>query len=340
MISGAALTALAQAATRFGSPDLELTSRGNIQIRGVTDTGAVADAVAEAGLLPSPTHERVRNIVASPLSGRSGGRADLRPLIGDLDAAIQREPALAESSGRFWFGLDDGRGDISGLGTDVGVHALDGELAALLLAGRDTGVRLSLDDAVPALIDVAGRFVAIRGNAWRVGELATPQDLLIDLTVTAEPGATWPPVVRPPVGWLPQDDGRIALGAGVPLGVLPARTAEFVGAIEAPVVITPWRSLLICDLDEGVADVALRVLAPMGLVFDESSPWLDVSACTGSPGCERSAADVRADAAAAVDAPAPGHRHFVGCERGCGSPPGAQVHVATADGYQIRPAKR
>ena len=50
-------------------------------------------------------------------------------------------------------------------------------------------------------------------------------------------------------------------------------------------VITPWRSVLICDLDEGVADAALRVLAPLGLVFDETSPWLDVSACTGSPGC-------------------------------------------------------
>ena len=79
--------------------------------------------------------------------------------------------------------------------------------------------------------------------------------------------------------------------------------------------------MLVFDLDEGVADAALRVLAPMGLVFDENSPWLSVSACTGSPGCEHSAADVRADAAAAVDEPAEGHRHFVGCERACGSPP-------------------
>lgn len=337
-LSGAQLTAVAQAAARFGAPDLELTSRGNIQIRGITDTDAVADAVAAAGLLPSPTHERMRNIVASPLSGRSGGLVDVRGLVSDLDAAIQREQALVESSGRFWFGIDDGRGDVSGLGTDVGVHALDGRHGALLLAGHDTGVRLPLDAAVGALIDVALRFAAVRGTAWRVAELADASDLVISAP-TAEPGATWPPVVRPPVGWIPQDDGRVTLGAAIPLGVLPARTAEFVGAVESPVIVTPWRSLLICDLDEGVADVALRVLAPMGLVFDENSPWLDVSACTGSPGCERSVADVRADAADAVDDSAEGHRHFVGCERACGSPPGAQVHVATADGYRIRPAK-
>jgi precorrin-3B synthase len=105
-------------------------------------------------------------------------------------------------------------------------------------------------------------------------------------------------------------------------------------------VITPWRSVLVFDLTEDVADVALRVLAPMGLVFDENSPWLSVSACTGSPGCERSAADVRADAAAAVAVaePAAGHRHFVGCDRACGSPATGDVLVATGDGYRSRDA--
>jgi precorrin-3B synthase len=103
--------------------------------------------------------------------------------------------------------------------------------------------------------------------------------------------------------------------------------------------VTPWRSVLLFDLDEDTADVALRVLAPKGLVFDGNSPWLSLSACTGSPGCEHSAADVRADAAAAVDDPAGSagvHRHFVGCERACGSPAHGQVLVATGDGYRPR----
>ena len=78
----------------------------------------------------------------------------------------------------------------------------------------------------------------------------------------------WPPVTRPPVGWLGQDDGRVALGAAAPLGVLQARVAEYLAAVDAPMIITPWRSVLVCDLDDGVADAALRVLAPLGLVFD------------------------------------------------------------------------
>ncbi|HKH53537.1 MAG TPA: precorrin-3B synthase, partial [Mycobacterium sp.] len=336
MISAGQLEALAHAATRFGSPAMELTSRGNIQLRAIADTAAVADMVAAAGMLPSQTHERVRNIVASPLSGRIGGTTDIRGLITELDEAIRSQPTLAELPGRFMFGLDDGRADISCLAADVGAHFLDDATAALLLAGRDTGVRLTWTDVVPALVSVATRFVATRGKAWRIAELADAAPLLTQFTLRAEPGATWPPVVRPPVGWLVQDDGRVALAAAVPLGVLQARVAEYLAAIGAPLVITPWRSALVCDLDDGVADVALRVLVPMGLVFDRNSPWLAVSSCTGSPGCEHSVADVRADAAAALDEPTDAHRHFVGCERACGSPPVGEVLVATGDGYRLR----
>ena len=56
-------------------------------------------------------------------------------------------PALAALPGRFWFSLDDGRGDVSGLRADAGVQVLDDHTVALLLAGVDTGVRLSPDTA-------------------------------------------------------------------------------------------------------------------------------------------------------------------------------------------------
>ncbi len=263
MLTASQLVALAQVSTAFGSAALELTRRGNLQIPGVTDAEAVAAAMAEAGLLPPSNC----SIVASPLSGRVGGVADVRTWVTELDAAIQAEPMLAQLPELFWFSVDDGRDDVSGLGADVGVHVVD-DHAALVLAGRDTGVRLSVRDVVDTLIAVAARFVDIRGNASRVSELADPTQLLPG----AELGDGFRKVTRPPVGWIGQDDGRVALGAAVPLGVLPARVAEYLAAIEAPLIVTPWRSMLVCDVDEVVADTALRVLAPMGLVFDENSP--------------------------------------------------------------------
>lgn len=338
MLHAGQLEALAHAAAEHGSAALELTSRGSVQLRGIADTAPVAAAVSEAGLLPSPTHERVRNIVASPLSGRIGGLLDVRAWVSELDAAVCADPALAGLPGRFWFSLDDGSADVSGLHADVGAHVLDEQTVALLMSGTDTGVRLRPEQVIRTLITVARRFVEIRENSWRVSELADTGELLRGLAVDAEPGRSWPAQTKGPIGWLEQRDGRIALGAGVPLGVLPSRTAEYLAAISAPIVITPWRSLLVCDLSEEIADVSLRVLAPQGLVFDANSPWLDVSACVGSPGCERSAADVRADATAAVESGelGSGHHHYVGCERACGSPSTGQVLVATGDGYRTR----
>ena len=331
MITAAQLSALANVSSGFGSGTLELTARGNVQLRAITDLTAAAEAIANAELSPSATHERVRNIVASPLSGRVGGNTDVRAWVGELDAAICTEPRLAELGGRFWFSLDDGRADVSGLGADVGVHVYE-DGCALLLTGRDTAVRLAVDDVVKTLVAVAVRFIETRGKAWRVNELDDVQCLLPGVELSATP---FPAVTKPPVGWISQEDGRVTLGAAVPLGVLPARVAEYLAAIEAPLVVTPWRSVLVCDLDEAVADAAVRVLAPLGLVFDQNSPWLTVSACTGSPRCAHSAADVRADAALSLKTDSAVHRHFVGCERACGSPLSADVLVASGQGYRL-----
>ena len=177
MITAAQLATLADVSIRLGSGTLELTARGNVQVRGITDVAAVGDAIAVAGLLPSATHERVRNIVASPLSGRVGGNIDVRGWVGELDAAICAEPRLSELGGRFWFSLDDGRADVSGLGADAGVYFLD-DGCALLLAGGDTGIRVAVTDVASTLIGVAIRFLEIRGKAWRVNELDDLRELV------------------------------------------------------------------------------------------------------------------------------------------------------------------
>ncbi len=112
-----ALRALSDAAIAYADGDVHLTSRGNLQLRGIglDECGAVpaglAEVVTAAGLLPSASHERVRNIVASPLSGLAGGLTDVRPLVRELDAGLCADPVLADLPGRFLFGLDDGRGD-------------------------------------------------------------------------------------------------------------------------------------------------------------------------------------------------------------------------------------
>lgn len=360
------LQTLAAAAVDLGDGNIELTSRGNVQFRQVRDAAALEERLTAAGLLPSTTHERVRNIIASPLSGRVGGWTDVHPLVPALDEGLRADPRLAELPGRVLFTLDDGRGDVSGLGGDIGVHATDENTYALLLAGKDSGVRVPPAAAVDLMLAAAHAFLELRDGQWRLHEIPdgnarVTEHLLTsraDLTADGEP-LELAPRHDIPIGWLNQDDGNVALGAGVRLGTLPARTAEFLAAVERPLFVTPWRSVVLTDLDEWTAEQVVRVLAPMGLIFDANSPWLLVSACAGMPGCSKSLTDVRADATTAVDsgrviptgAPqfprealdaedivAVGRQHWSGCDRRCGRPKGEVTDIiATTDGYRIIP---
>ncbi|ONM50153.1 precorrin-3B synthase [Nocardia donostiensis] len=364
---------LAEAARELGDGNIELTSRGNVQLRRVRDAAELTGRLESAGLLPSHTHERVRNIIASPLAGRVGGGADVHALVRELDAGLRGAARLAQLPGRVLFTLDDGRGDVSGLSPDIGAHATAADEFALLLAGRDSGIRVSAGDTVDVLLAAAYGFLELSNGQWRLHEIDDGIDRVTDL-LGRTPGPERLHLDTPtelPIGWLPQDDGQVSLGAGVPLGSLPARTAEFVAAVERPVLVTPWRGLVITDLAEGPAEQVVRVLAPMGLIFDAHSPWLQVTACAGLPGCAKSHTDVRADAAEAVISgrvvptasvsgvtasgvtagfPSPvtvpaaqvvaaGRQHWSGCDRRCGRPTGPVTEItATPDGYRITPA--
>ncbi len=77
---------LAAAARDLGDGALELTSRGNLQLRGLAPGAAreLGDRLAAAGLLPSETHERVRNLLARSLTCLAGGLLHARPLVRSL----------------------------------------------------------------------------------------------------------------------------------------------------------------------------------------------------------------------------------------------------------------
>jgi len=350
-IPGGALTpeqllALSAAARSLGDGALELTSRGNVQLRGVRAgaVGELGDRLADAGLLPSATHETARNVLASVLSGRTGGLLDVRPWVSAFDGGLCTDPALAALPGRFLAAFDDGRGDVAGLGADVGLLALDAGRVALLLGGTDSGLRCPPSEAVGLALAATRGFLDERaaqgGTAWRVAELADgPARIAAALGGhRTEPLPVPSPPLTGPAGAVHQDDGRSALVAVVPLGRLTASQAELLAdTAVGDLQLTPWRSVAVPDL--AGPDVAVALTAA-GLVLDAGSPWLRVTACAGRPGCAKSLTDVRGDVVRAVGSgalPADGARqHWVGCERRCGRPAGDVVDVvATPTGYRI-----
>jgi precorrin-3B synthase len=120
--SGARWRALARLSGEFGDGCVDVTARGNVQLRGLraADAEALAAGAAEAGLMPSAQHDRARNITASPLSGL-GGRPALRDLVDALDAALLAGPEFAALPGRFLFALDDGTAGASLASSDLGL---------------------------------------------------------------------------------------------------------------------------------------------------------------------------------------------------------------------------
>ncbi|MEI4276921.1 precorrin-3B synthase [Klenkia terrae] len=349
LLSAAQVQVLAGSAVELADGALELTSRGNLQLRGLApDAPAeLARRLFGAGLLPSEAHETARNVVASVLSGRSGGLLDVRPLVRAFDAGLVADPALAELPGRFLVTVDDGRGDVTGLGGDVGLHAVAADAVALTLAGTDSGLRAAPADAHTLALDAARAFLAERtaqgSQAWRLAELTDGVGAVaVRLAGHPVPGDRPAPGTGPVVGATEQVDGLVALVGLVPLGRLTAPALDVLvqvtAALGSEIQVTPWRSVVVPDLpDEFVDDVA-TALHHAGLVFDAASPWAQVTACAGLPGCAKSRADVRADAAHAVATgtlPVAGPQHWAGCERRCGRPAGSTDVLAVEDGYRI-----
>jgi precorrin-3B synthase len=298
---------------------LQLTSRAGLQIRGLPDPlpSGFVDAVAATGLLPAPTHERVRNIVASPLTGLSGGLTDLSPMTAALDAGLIAEPALADLPGRFLFVLDDGRGDLVDLVFDLGYQATGADRGFVLVGSADRGFPVAAIDAVPTLLRLARRFGSTRraSGAWRVSELPGWAD-----TLGAGP-------LRPVRGTPAVPLGRIgdAASVAVPLARLGADQARVVAdlAVADPIVVTPWRGLVLPSAGGHLAE-----LARAGLIVDDDAAWAQLSACVGAPFCARARIDT---AELARSLATGGHGlpriHVSGCERRCGAPAGAHIDL-------------
>ncbi|OLT24013.1 hypothetical protein BJF81_09185 [Ornithinimicrobium sp. CNJ-824] len=330
-VDAAALDRLMGLARRHGSPMLQLTSRGNLQVRGLPDPlpSALVDEIEALGLLPSRTHERARGILAVP-------DPVAQALARQVDAAVRAEPDLAELPGRFLTVVSDGSAQLLAERWDLALQVADrahtASAGVRVLVAPDHAVRHALPPA-RAVAEVVGLMRTFLGRrpderTWNVRDLPDPAGLHPDLV---------PAGLRPPPPLSPGDrPGAGQLVAAVPLGLLrPQHTAALLRAAGdgGRVVLTPWRSVVLvlgqAEGSDGAVRAAASGLADAGLVLGPGSPWARLSACVGAPHCRRTASPTLALTAEAADrVPEHGARvHVVGCGRACGRPQGNHVLV-------------
>jgi precorrin-3B synthase len=361
LIGAEQMRALARLADELGDGRAELTSRANMQLRGLAAdmVESLTGQLIRAGLVPSLSHDGVRNVLASPLAGLDGGR-DLTALVRALDAALCARPRLAELPGRFLFAVDDGRGDVASLGADVVARIrADGAVVNGLAVTRG-GATNDTDAIVTVMLACAEAFLdeaAVQGGtAWRIADLADGAERVraavaarLGLAGDAMAGdrVAGDAVTRDTVahdavaGTASRPVGVVGPGGSAavllaPLGRLTAAQLTWLAGhvTGRPARITPWRSVVLPDLPDAAG--VLRDADRLGFGVDMTSPWLRVSACAGRPRCASALADVQADAAAFAARWPEQIVHVSGCARHCGRPLGTEIDVtATSEGYQV-----
>jgi sulfite reductase beta subunit-like hemoprotein len=351
-ISASQLRGVATAA-ELGSGLVEITGRANLQVRGLAKEAGprLAELLGAAGLLPSPPHDRARNVLASPLAGRHPrSLAETDAIVEALDRGIRAEPRLTGLPGRFLIAVDDGTGIALARGADLALVATGGEAEgrfALLIAGVPAGEPVAGPEGAALVLRACVAFLDARAEdgsaAWHLRELREgPQRIASALGLRLRPGAGASLLPDPAAPLLPgllaQNDGRTAVIALAPLGRLEQPTvlglAEILAEHRAEARLSTSRTLTVRDLPAEEATALARGLERLQLIVEPASGWAGLSACAGVGFCARARLDVREAARrrAAVRRPGAPAEHWSGCERRCGQPAGVAAAVAPENG--------
>jgi len=334
-LSGAQLRALATAADELGNGLVDITARANLQLRGLrADTAPqLAAHLSATGLLPSRAHDRVRNVLASPLAGRSRAALDdVDAVVELLDTRLCANPALGELPGRFCFLVDDGTGAGSDVRPDITIVARGDGVFAVLLDAQPLVFEGDAGAAAAVALRAAGAFVEVGGDAWRMSETpggagSVARRLGIELGVARRrprrAAALDPGPQR-------QRDGRVAVTGLAPLGQLSPAILLELARLRDDVRLSTRRTVTLVDVEADEADAAGAALERCGLQVDGASGWVGLTACAGTGACQSALADVRAAAAqrARVRLPGAPIEHWSACGRRCGESGDVAVAVA------------
>lgn len=345
-----ALRALAGLARRHGNGAIDLTGRGNLQVRGLAPDGVApfAEGVIAIGLADAdPAFERVRNVQAAPLGPHDPAAAvDAHALAQALEAALCAAPDLRALPDKFGF-LVDGGGALSLAGQRADV-VLRAEAACLHVSvdGGSLAASCAPADATAAAVRLARAFLDLapaEGPRGRMRDLVRRQGESALFATAGLRGAPMPaaptaPAVQP-VGPVRSGAVLVGFGCGVPFGRLDPAMLDGLAALcvvaGAPhVCLTPWRAVLIPLRDPAAAERTAAAAMALGLIVRPDDPRRRVVACVGRPACAEATVDARRDAAriAAAGLPPGALVHVSGCAKRCAHRGAADVTLVGARG--------
>jgi precorrin-3B synthase len=359
-----AFAALCGAARGHGNGVIEITSRGSIQIRGLSEASApqFAETIARLDIAAADGVP----ILCNPLCGLDAEEIfDATPLAEDLRHRIAQCGLAARLSPKVSVAIDGGGAiGLDAVAADIRLRAdrvRDEAVFAVSVGGDDArAVKLGQIkpahsvEAVLALLDVIAR----RGRDARARDIiaaegATVFGSAIEALLLA-PCASEAPELDPrlrgskragtsAIGAFSLRDGTAALGIGLAFGHTDTNalgrlieSAETYGA--TGLRPAPGRALLVIGLGPDSAAAFAAQAERLGFITGIGDPRGKVIACAGAPICASAqiASRALAPVIAADAALLAGTIHVSGCAKGCAhAAPAALTIVGTSEGCAL-----
>jgi precorrin-3B synthase len=363
---------LARLARACGNGIIELTRRGNLQIRGVSASSwpRLSAALVELGLAGAgPESEARPTLYVCPLSGLDPRCPRLEPLADALDELLSTVDMGRRLPDKFSVVLGGGSQSSSELSADVHVrlHPAHPDVADLLVAGNFTGgghisgngsITGGVAEATPLgacptsdVVDAVCRLLlaldAFPSERRRMRDAVAAD--LDHLRRSLEPLGLGP--ARREAAWGSPEVGYHTgsvdwFGYALPFGsanadawAAIARSAERLGTGE--VRFTPTRHVLVSGVRPSDREALVEFGQRRSLGVRRPARTIELVACSGSPACGSAQGETRELArrlGKLLDGSgrAPATLHVSGCEKSCARDEAADVTlVHAADGLRL-----
>lgn len=346
VLSAADAWRIAAAASQHGSGIIELTNRGNLQIRGLTQAsaGLFAEAMVAAGIASRRAGHPM--LVSPVIDADPSVAAETMAIADALETALADADDIGGQSNaddigglpdKFLFVVDGGgAAGLRNVRADIAVRSMNGAWG-IWLDGEPLGAACEAGLVAEAVLGLARHFLANAGGARRMRDfvrsagsagLFQAVNLVAYLAPAANKKNDW-------IGFqaLTGQTGGFALG--IPFGQMTADGLRDLAAWseqfgDATLRITPWRSVILAGVPIGLA--AALGQAAIGWITDRTDPRLYILACPGQPGCQSATVAARADAELLATLPLQSLVHVSGCAKGCAHPFPAPITLVGQNG--------
>jgi precorrin-3B synthase len=344
---------LCGAGRRRGNGVIEVTSRGSIQVRGLSSETAPQFA-ADVAALGIAADDGVP-ILCSPLAGIGAEEIiDSAALAAELRHALAQRSLAATLSPKVSVAVDGGGAlGLASLSADIRLraHKTDAEVTLSVGVGGDAKSATGLGNIAPAhgveaviaLLDVIAR----HGRATRAREIDVAEfhSAITDISLPGrEADLLWHE--RDAIGAHPLRDGSLACGVGLAFGHSDATTLERLTEVAKATGAkgfraAPGRALLAIGLPWANSAAFAAAAEELGFITRANDKRRNIFACAGAPIC------TSAHIAARALAPAIANQmtalggddftvHISGCAKGCArAAPATLTVVGMPDGCAL-----